>query len=186
MWCPTSLLECNAIKAQFDVMPMHALHQLHCCCDLSSSSPTWQEDHIQSAWNLPVTVHSNVWTFACSDLIDFVLSQMHSTYRKPASPCASRPQLSIPKTKGKFLDLKLQNQTPFTVKGVVLVTTPLRWIQKEATNLKLVWETNFILAGPTNTLGQRGTTSVVLANIKLVGDTNNLLAASNQPYRGRL
>jgi hypothetical protein len=30
IWGPTLLLQCNAIKAQYDVMHMHASHQLHC------------------------------------------------------------------------------------------------------------------------------------------------------------
>jgi hypothetical protein len=48
-------------------------------------------------------------------------------------------------------------------------------------------ETNFILAGTTNTLEQRGNALVGLPdNMKSVGETDILLAASNQPYCGGL
>jgi hypothetical protein len=50
---------------------------------------------------------------------------------------------------------------------------------QRASSYQLVRDTNFILAGPTDTLGKRGNALVGLDNIKLVGETNLLLAASD-------
>jgi hypothetical protein len=92
-----------------------------------------------------------------------------------------------------FWSSRIQNKQPlFTVyplyslyihyKRGCMGYNPPRSSQTEATNIKLVRETNFILAGPTDTLGQRGNALVGLANIKSVRETNLLSAASDQPY----